>query len=221
MQNVKKTCVVFDFDGTLANSVPVLFEVVNELAPEYGYAPLKEEQMPALRMMSAKDFLSNELGLYLWQLPGFEKRSRKKCVERLDKITIFDGMKQVVKDLQKEGYKIGVLSSNAQETIQSVLDRSNIEVDFIYSGASVFGKSAVINTMLKEKKIKREELVYVGDETRDVDACKKAGVVMVAVDWGFNCKDVLEKMGVHVVSTPQTLCSKLLNYSSIGSSQLA
>lgn len=39
------------------------------------------------------------------------------------------------------------------------------------------------------------ELIYVGDEVRDVKACLKAGVLVIGVTWGLNCRNALEASG--------------------------
>jgi phosphoglycolate phosphatase len=203
-------CVVFDWDGTVADSVPILMEVVNELAGEFKYAPVNADRLSEFRMMSAMDFLRNELQLALWNLPSFERRSKQECLKKLDKMFVFKGMKEVIDDLQTQGYQVGILSSNSEEVISQVLKKNNVTVSFIYSGASIFGKAQVIKTMLRKQKIKRDEVVYVGDELRDVDACTKAGIPMVAVDWGFNAAQVLQEKGIPVVSTPDQLLQKFV-----------
>ena len=62
---------------------------------------------------------------------------------------------------------------------------------FIYSGTTLFGKHKVINQLLKQDHWEREAIVYVGDETRDIEAAKKSKIKMIAVSWGFNSKEVL------------------------------
>ncbi|PMB02817.1 carotenoid oxygenase, partial [Fischerella thermalis CCMEE 5196] len=65
--------------------------------------------------------------------------------------------------------------------------------EFIYSGITIFGKTTIINNLLKQKQLKPEEVIYVGDETRDIEASKKANIKVVAVSWGFNSPEVLAK----------------------------
>lgn len=203
-------CVVFDWDGTIADSVPILMEVVNELASEFKYKPVSTARLSEFRTMSAMDFLRYELQLSYLSLPRFEKRSKQECLKKIDRMFVFKGMKKVIDDLKTRGYQVGVLSSNSEESIAQVLKTNDIQVNFIYSGTSIFGKAHVIKTMLRQQKVKRHEVVYVGDEMRDVDACVKAGIPMIAVDWGFNCGQTLKKTGVQVVSTPDQLLQNFL-----------
>ena len=71
--------------------------------------------------------------------------------------------------------------------------RNNLEVfDFVYSGSSIFGKDRVIRKVLKSLDIPLSNAIYVGDETRDVEAAKAVGIAIIAVSWGFNSKKILE-----------------------------
>jgi phosphoglycolate phosphatase len=97
-------------------------------------------------------------------------------------------------ELKKAGFRLGILTSNSKENVQSFLMNNQLDIfDSIYSGASVFGKSKVIKTAIKKGKFSSHEVVYVGDETRDVDAARSAGVRIISVSWGFNTKEVLQK----------------------------
>jgi phosphoglycolate phosphatase-like HAD superfamily hydrolase len=49
----------------------------------------------------------------------------------------------------------------------------------------------VINRFLKQANLTPEEVIYVGDETRDIEAAKRSQIKMIAVSWGFNSKTVL------------------------------
>ena len=62
--------------------------------------------------------------------------------------------------------------------------------DFIYSGTT-FGKSKVINKLLNQNNINPQQAIYVGDETRDIEAARKSNIRAIAVSWGFNSKELL------------------------------
>jgi phosphoglycolate phosphatase len=92
--------------------------------------------------------------------------------------------------LNKRGYRLGILTSNSSNNVKSFLRRNNLEYfDFIHSESNLFGKDKV----LKRLKVRLNNLVYVGDETRDVEAGKKCGVKVVAVTWGLSTKEPLFK----------------------------
>ena len=207
-----KDAVIFDFDGTLADAEPVLLEIVNNLAPEFGYDPITPEQIPELRKMGAKSFILERLGIPLWKIPGLERKARKEYANRIQNVGIFPGMKEAVERLKRAGYKTGIISSNATPSIKEVLDRADIKVDFIASG-SLFGKAKSIRNTLREQQLAKERVIYIGDELRDVEASRASSVDVIGVTWGLNEREVLEKAGAVTVNNPDELLDKLLTSS--------
>ncbi len=206
-KNNRKT-IVFDFDGTLCDSVPVLIEVLNVLSDEFGYSKGDPQREQELRMMSAKKFILNELKVPMYRMFYFEKRARQEALKRVDRLALFDGVKEVIEKLQAQGYCVGILSSNSEQAIIKVLERGNVKVDFIYSGSSIFGKHKVITSLLKARGLSKDNIVYVGDELRDSDACKEVGIKMVAVGWGFNAPEAFNKIGIETIADPAQLLQK-------------
>ncbi len=102
-------------------------------------------------------------------------------------------------------FKLGILSSNSEDNIRQVLDKSDItnKFEFIYSQSSLFGKDKVMKKMCKEHQIEPSQIIYVGDEDRDIIACKKVGIRCIAVTYGFNDRERLMKTEPdYVVDTP-------------------
>ncbi|MEH7475748.1 HAD hydrolase-like protein, partial [Priestia megaterium] len=54
-----------------------------------------------------------------------------------------------------------------------------------------FSKSKDISVFLKNNKLKKEEVIYIGDELRDIKAAKKNGLLCIAVSWGYDSLDLL------------------------------
>lgn len=204
-----KEAVIFDFDGTLVDAEPVLIQIVNDLAPELGYAPITPEQIPELRKMGAKSFVLKRLGISLWRIRSLERRAREEYAKRIKDVVVFPGMKEVVEKLKRAGYRTGVISSNATSSIEQVLKQADIEVDFIASG-SLFGKAKSIQNTLQEQELDSKEVIYIGDELRDVEASQKSKVDVIAVTWGLNEQKALEEAGAVTVNTPAELLEKLV-----------
>ncbi|MGL4623235.1 MAG: HAD hydrolase-like protein, partial [Chroococcidiopsis sp.] len=98
-------------------------------------------------------------------------------------------------ELRKRVDKVGILSSNSKDNIFAFLELNDMDYlfDFIYTEAALFSKSRVIKKILKQEKIAPSESVYVGDETRDIEAAKRSKVTAIAVSWGFNSAAALEQ----------------------------
>jgi phosphoglycolate phosphatase len=118
---------------------------------------------------------------------------------------MFTGAPELIQSLRAAGCEIGIVSSNDREIIADVLKHAGAEVDFIHAASRFFGKARAIRSALNMYDISRERAVYIGDELRDIEACKTAGIDMIAVGWGFNASDALRAAGARVVATPQEL----------------
>jgi HAD superfamily hydrolase (TIGR01509 family) len=107
-------------------------------------------------------------------------------------IQLFPGIKEVLLELKKRGFQLGIITSNSRENVWTSLEKNGLQdtFTFIYSG-STFGKHKVINKWLRIENINPEQVVYVGDEIRDIDAAKKTGIKVIAVGWGFNSQEAL------------------------------
>ncbi|MEL6578529.1 MAG: HAD hydrolase-like protein, partial [Cyanobacteria bacterium J06621_12] len=62
---------------------------------------------------------------------------------------------------------------------------------YVYSGTAIFGKHRVLNQVIKEHRIDKCEVIYVGDETRDIRSARKSNIPVIAVSWGFNAAEIL------------------------------
>ena len=113
--------------------------------------------------------------------------------EEIYNVKAFPEIEAALLELRNQVDKIVILSSNSKENIIAFLETNNLQssFDFIYTEAALFSKSKVINRILKQENIKPEESIYVGDETRDIDAAKRSRVKAIAVSWGFNSQQIL------------------------------
>ena len=96
---------------------------------------------------------------------------------------------------------IGIVSSNATDTISTLLKKFDISVEFI-STSSIFGKAKTLNAISFKRHLDRAEVIYIGDEIRDVEACQKGNIDMLAVTWGFSSKDALQKTNTPTIDHP-------------------
>lgn len=104
-------------------------------------------------------------------------------------------MKEALIDLKNAGHHLGIITSNSKDNVTEFLKVNELDnlFEFIYSGITIFGKTTIINNVLRQKQLKLEEVIYVGDETRDIEASKKSNIKVIAVTWGFNSPEVLAK----------------------------
>jgi phosphoglycolate phosphatase len=183
--------IIFDFDGTLADSMQVLVEITNELSAEFGYRPVTPQQIADLQKLSSRQILKMS-GISLWQVPFLMRRFRLAFRQKADDVRLFPDIVQTLQALRHSGYKLGIVSSNSVENISAVLRKHRIEHLFSFiDSSSVFGKGRAIRSSLRANYIRPEEAIYVGDEIRDIDAARKGKIPSIAVTWGFNHADTL------------------------------
>lgn len=206
--------IIFDLDGTIADSESVFFRIVNELAPDFGYAPVDSSQVRQFKELSLRDLLFKQLGWRILYLPWILRRARERYHAVASEVPIFPGIREVIATLHKRGYRIGIVSSSKQNTIRSILEKHGMTVEFV-TESSLFGKVRALKGALREYGITPANALYIGDEVRDVEACQKTGIRIIAVTWGLNSKGALTKAGAETVATSDELLARILSKDSV------
>ncbi|WP_257455239.1 HAD hydrolase-like protein [Archangium lipolyticum] len=190
------THVVFDFDGTLANSLDVAIALYNEIAEKKRYGKMTADILPELREMTVRE-RCKRLGVPLYMLPWMGVRIGRSFRSAMQSIEFNEGVPELLKELRSRGLELLILSSNDEENIRAFLKRHSAEewVKDLYCGGGVFGKARRLRALLKRTGLRPEQIVYVGDEHRDVVACKQVGVRVIAVRWGADAEELLKQAG--------------------------
>ncbi|MDY6806536.1 MAG: HAD-IA family hydrolase [Cyanobacteriota bacterium] len=199
--------IIFDFDGTLADTFETIVSITNRLSVKFGYEPVSKEEIPKLKNLSSREIVQKS-GISFFKIPFLIRMLKKELKNRMIEVSLFPGIKELILDLKAEGYSVGILTSNSRENVKALMAANGLEnsFDFIDPSAKLFGKHKSIAKLLKREKLKREDVVYVGDETRDLDGAKKAGVRAIAVSWGFNSPEALTRHNPDfLASNPQEL----------------
>ena len=184
--------IFFDFDGTIADTFNTLVGITNQLAVNFGYKPLGEEELAQIKNLSSRQIIKYS-GISIFKFPLLLAKIKSELRQEIYNVKAFPEIETALLELRNQVDKIVILSSNSKENILVFLETNNLQnsFDFIYTEAALFSKSKVINRILKQENIKPEESIYVGDETRDIDAAKRSRVKAIAVSWGFNSQQIL------------------------------
>jgi len=189
----KKLAVVFDFDGTLADGKLIMFDIVNSLSDKYDFEKLDLKDLSWLSDMGARQFFIH-LGVNIIKLPTFISEVKRKMFLRIDEVKPFFGIKDVILKLKQEGNIVGVLTSNTLENAQKFLSNHDMNIfDFIYESNSILSKSITLKKMMREQQLENSQILYVGDEIRDIKSCRKVDIKIISVAWGFNSKKSLQE----------------------------
>lgn len=191
---MSKKVIVFDFDGTLADTFDTLAMITNRLALEFGYPPTTPEELPKLRNLSSREIISQS-GVSLFKIPFFLKKIREYLHQEILNLKTIPGIPEALVQLKHEGYCLGILTSNSEENVKLFLKKYEMQdlFTFIYSETSLFSKDKPLRKLMKQNHLSSDEIIYVGDETRDIEASKKIQIQVIAVTWGFNSGEILAK----------------------------
>jgi phosphoglycolate phosphatase len=182
--------ILWDFDGTLADTFACTVRVYNELAAAYGFRPVDDAQ--AVRAMPLRAFLrAHRIGLL--QLPLLVKRVLARQRGEIARVPLFPGVAEVLQAVREAGGRMGVLSSNATDNIRACLGASGVLELFedVTGYRRLFGKGRALRRFLKAHGLRGGEVLYVGDEARDVEAAREAGIDVAAVTWGYQARQLL------------------------------
>lgn len=205
---MKKT-IIFDLDGTLVDVEPLFFRLFNQLAPEFGYAPILKEEIPQLKKLHLRSLVLPRLGWRMVYLPKILRRGREEYNKLVPEIALFPGIAELVSTLHERGYYIGIVSSSRQDTIEALVQRHSLPIDFIASG-HLFNKAQSLRETLKKEKLNLSETLYVGDEVRDIEACRAVNLDIISVTWGLNSAEALRNLNPITVDTREALLEKIL-----------
>lgn len=185
--------VIFDFDGTLADSIAVGIEIYNEIAPKIHSVPLEASEIPELRKLSYKEIIKKKK-VNLFRLPWLMRVVPKKMKQRIADIQPYPGITDLLRGLLNDGYQVGVLSSNSEDFLLSYLQAHDFpKLSFVISEKSLFGKDKALKKIMKKYSLSPNQVTYVGDEPRDIEAARKAGISSVGVTWGLGGREGLSR----------------------------
>ncbi|MBF2065618.1 MAG: HAD-IA family hydrolase [Calothrix sp. C42_A2020_038] len=186
--------IIFDFDGTIADTVDALVNVANRLAVEFGYIQITPEELSILRNLTSREIIKYS-GISIFKIPFLVKKVKSELKNKIPELKPITGIQEALIELKNQGHRLGIITSNSKENVAEFLKINQLDClfEFVYSGVTIFGKTTIINNVLRQKQLKPQEVIYVGDETRDIEASKKANIKVVAVTWGFNSQEALSK----------------------------
>ena len=177
---------IFDFDGTIADTFNLYIDVMRKIYREYNFKYIDDDDIELCRAMTSKEIIQY-LGISPLQIPMIAHRIRGDFTQRMKEQKIFTGVDSVLESLKQEGHKLFILSSNSEENINIFIGLNNItQFDAVFSKSSIFGKSGIIKKIINKNKIITDDVYYIGDETRDIEATKKINIKSIAVTWGYN-----------------------------------
>ncbi|MEM7697987.1 MAG: HAD hydrolase-like protein [Verrucomicrobiota bacterium] len=192
MPNPGRPLLIFDFDGTLANTIEAGIGIFNSIAADYGLQPVTMSEVRELRKLNTRAMLDH-VGLSRLAAVKLGTHVKRILNRQMDQVEMFDGIEETIRNLHREGFEMGILSSNSVDNVRTFIKRFGLGdcFAFIEAGVSLFGKSHRLNTVMRKRNTGTESVAYVGDETRDMEAARDSKIKSIAVCWGANAREAM------------------------------
>lgn len=203
--------VIFDFDGTLADTFSLYIDTAYKSSPNTKRLP--DEQINKLRRIPLLTALLR-LGIPLWRLPVLALTLRSEMSKRMNEVQPYQGVVPVLLELRDAGHCLHILTSNSKENVQIFLRQHRIErvfrgVDTLFY-AGTLPKAHAMRKLMKRDMLDSSKTYYVGNEVLDIGAAERAGVKSIAVTWGgFDSTKLKKSKPLAVVDNPSELLGLL------------
>lgn len=210
--------VLFDLDGTLADTAPDLAAALNQLRADQGAAPLPLERLRPFASAGARGLLHAGFGIK----PGdseynslreafLELYAERPCVET----RLFPGIAELLGELAQRAMPWGLVTNKATRFTERIVSALGLAPDCVVCGDSTPHLKPHAAPMLLAAQMLQlppARCCYLGDDLRDIQAAHAAGMQAVAVGWGYHHP---ENGGPHtwqadaVISQPRDLIALL------------
>ncbi len=176
--------VIFDLDGTLADSFPWFLEHVNAVADRFGFRHVEAGDVDALRRSGTREILTR-LEVPRWKLPFIARHMRRLKTSLGGSIELFPGVEPLLLSLKQAGTTTAMVSSDHEPNIRRTLRGNAVLIDHYACGASLFGKAAKFKRAMRLAGVSPANTIAIGDELRDLEAARNARIAFGAVGWGY------------------------------------
>jgi phosphoglycolate phosphatase len=185
--------VLFDFDGTLADTATDLARPLNRLRAARGLPQLPIETLRPFASSGARGLLEAGLGI-LPEHAEFKPLREAFLQHYADEICVdtrlFPGMETLLSAIETRGLRWGIVTNKSTHLTRKLVAALGLERR---AACVVCGDStphlkphpASLLHAANELGLAPADCVYLGDDRRDVDAARAAGMRCVAVEWGY------------------------------------
>ena len=202
----KDPVLIFDFDGTIADTFHYLLRIGNRLSEEFNFNKIGPDEVNAMKDKNVRETIQH-LNIPLLKIPMIVAKAKKELHKEIDSVEPIEDLKEILLQIKALGYKMGILTSNSSKNVMGFLKNNGLDFfDFICTTSKIWSKNWGLKTLMDENGLELSEVIYVGDETRDIKAAKKAGIRSAAVTWGYNSRKALEAQNpAYLIHSPEEL----------------
>ncbi len=203
---MKNHVLIFDFDGTIADTFHTIVEISNRLADEFQYKKMTMPQAELMKDNTVKETIT-QLQIPLLKIPLIIAKAKDELFKGIANIDPVLDLKETLVELKALGVHLGILTSNSAKNVEEFLKNHDLQVfDFIKTTSKIWSKDHHLSKIVDAYNFNINDVIYVGDEARDIVAAKRCGVKVAAVTWGYNSAKTLQANNPdYLLNRPQEL----------------
>ena len=159
--------------------------MLNGIADEFKFRRVADSEIDEMRRCGARELLAR-LDVPMWKVPAIARYMRKLKAQHIQDIPLFPGAREMLLTLANKNLTLALVSSDHEANVRRQLgDQTAALFAHFDCGASLFGKAAKFKRVMKRFGIEAAATIAIGDEIRDIDAARSAGIACGAVTWGY------------------------------------
>lgn len=201
---MRYSLVIFDFDGTLADTSPGIFNSIRHSSASLGLPEIPEEQMRSFIGPPLSSAYNSNFGLEGRSLEDAMRLHKEYGVSKgYKELSFYDGIFQLLGNIKEHGALTAIATLKVQPTIDKIISEFGCGALFeLCKGAdlaSPMTKAEMLKLCMKQAgDIPAEKTVLVGDSSFDAVGALEAGIDFIAVTYGFGFKKDVEIQYPHI-----------------------
>lgn len=194
--------VIFDLDGTLANTLADLGKAMNKMLEHFSFPQRNRDEILSAICYGQREFVVRSLPEHLRQdslqidiCQNYYASCYDECYN--DSTQPYEGILSCLEALKRAGLKIAVVTNKAQNHAENVCEKCFGRgcFDVLIGGGSGYPAKPSPEAALKAAElmgVKSSECIFVGDSDVDIKTGKNASMLTIGVSWGYRSENVLE-----------------------------
>jgi 2-phosphoglycolate phosphatase len=186
------TLVLFDFDGTFADTAPDMAAAANRQRARRGLDPLPTEALRPFVSMGARGMVKASLG-FTPEHPEFEQAKTDFLADYEANSTnltrLFDGMEQLLDKIRSAGMRWGIVTNKITRYAEPIVQWLNLpDCAVLVCGDTTAHSKPHPMPLLHAAQacgFAPADCIYIGDDLRDIEAAKAAQMASIAAAYGY------------------------------------